>query len=235
MISIAVVEDERSFSEQLVQYIRRFTEETHQLLQVEVFHDGASFLDEYDGHFQIVFMDIVMPHMGGLDAAYRLREIDKNVCLVFITSMAQYAIRGYEVCALDFVIKPLAYELFKIKLEKAIAHIKVDETFHIPVPNGIQAVRFSQIKYIESNKHYLYFHTQEQTYRMRGSMRDIHQKFIENGFAFASGSLLVNLSYVEQAHGNEVVIAGNYMPIARTYKAEFWKTLTVYMSGGVSK
>ena len=157
------------------------------------------------------------------------------MCLIFLTSMAQYAIRGYEVAALDFVIKPLAYDLFKIKLEKAIAHIKVDESFHIPVSNGFQTVRFSQIRYVESSKHYLYFHTETGDYRMRGSMRDITAAFLANGFAAASASLLINLSYVEQASGSEVTVAGERLSVARTYKNDFWNRLTVYMSGGILK
>ena len=179
--------------------------------------------------------DGILFDLDGLDAARRLREVDQDVCLIFLTSMAQYAIRGYEVAALDFVIKPLAYDLFKIKLEKAIARIRVDESFHIQVSNGIKTVRFSQLRYVESSKHYLYFHTGTDTHRMRGSMRDITAAFLANGFAAASGSLLLNLSYVEQASGSEVTVAGEHFSVARTYKNDFWNRLTGYMSGGILK
>lgn len=233
MISIAIVEDEKPFAEQMLQYVHQFAAETHQAVQAQTFGDGMAFLDEYDGKFQIVFMDIVMPHMDGLDVAQRLRGMDRNVCLIFLTSMSQYAIRGYEVEALDYVLKPLTYDLFKIKLEKAIAHIQADEKFYIPVSNGFQSLTFSQIQYVESSKHYLYFHTADATCRMRGSMRSIAQTFLSNGFAAASTTLLLNLSYVEQATGNEVVLAGQKFSIARTHKADFWDRLTVYLSGGI--
>lgn len=233
MISIAIVEDEKEFAGILVEYIKRYMRETHRTISVSLYQNGASFIDEYSGKHQIVFMDIAMPHMNGLDAARKLREKDNTVCLIFITSMAQYAIRGYEVAALDFILKPVQYELFKIKLDKAISHIKEDAVYTIQIPNGVKNVRLADLIYIESNKHYLYFHTTSDAYRMRGSMRDVRDFFEGKGFAFANGSQLVNLSYVEAVHGNAIQIAGETLSIARTYKADFWNKLTVFMSGGI--
>ena len=115
-----------------------------------MFSDGASFIDEYTGGFQIVLMDIAMPNMNGLETARRLREIDDVVCLIFITSLSQYAIRGYEVSALDYVVKPLSYDLFKIKLAKAISHLNKDTIYTVKIPNGVQKIRLSDLVYIES-------------------------------------------------------------------------------------
>ena len=135
MIHIAIVEDEKEFAQTLQDYIQRYMAETHTAIQTDTFHDGMSFLDEYSGKYQIVFMDIAMPHMNGMDTAERLRKVDSNVCLIFITSLAQYAIRGYEVEALDFIVKPVAYDLFKIRLEKAISRIRTADYYTIKTAN----------------------------------------------------------------------------------------------------
>lgn len=231
MIHIAIVEDEKEFAQTLQEYIQRYMAETHTAIQADTFHDGMSFLDEYSGKYQIVFMDIAMPHMNGMDTAERLRKVDSNVCLIFITSLAQYAIRGYEVEALDFIVKPVAYDLFKIRLEKAISRIRTADYYTIKTANGLRKIRLSDLIYIESNKHYLYFHTTTETSRMRGTMRDLEGAFEQKGFALISGSLLVNLSYVEEIEGNSVTAGGEMLAVARAYKTKFRERLTEYMGG----
>lgn len=231
MIHIAIVEDDKEFVKMFQDYLQRYMRETHTAIQVETFHDGMSFLDEYSGKYQIVFMDIAMPHMNGMTTAERLREMDSDVCLIFITSLTQYAIRGYEVEALDFIIKPVTYDLFKIRLEKAISRISILDYYTIKTANGLRKINLSDLIYIESNKHYLYFHMTMETIRMRGTMHAVSAEFVQKSFAFISGSLLVNLSYVEGIQGNSLMVDGETFVIARTYKTKFRERLTEYMGG----
>ena len=115
MISIAVVEDDQEYQKQLLQYIEQYGKEQEAQYKITVFQNGMNFLDDYKGDCDLIFMDIAMPHMDGLETAAALRKRGDNTCLIFITSMAQYALKGYEVNAFDFLVKPLAYELFCIK------------------------------------------------------------------------------------------------------------------------
>ena len=112
MAKIAVVEDNDAMREQLCGFIAQYARESGRQLDVTAFADGAEIVDPYRPGFDIIFLDIEMPTLGGMPTAERIRQVDPDVVLVFVTNMAQYAIRGYEVDALDFVLKPVSYYQF---------------------------------------------------------------------------------------------------------------------------
>ena len=108
MAKIAVVEDNDAMRAQLCGFIAQYAQESGHQLDVTAFSDGAQLVEPYRPGFDIIFLDIEMPKLGGMPTAERIRRQDPDVVLVFVTNMAQYAIRGYEVDALDFVLKPAA-------------------------------------------------------------------------------------------------------------------------------
>jgi len=124
MAKIAVVEDNDAMRAQLCGFIAQYAQESGHQLDVTAFSDGAQLVEPYRPGFDIIFLDIEMPKLGGMPTAERIRRQDPDVVLVFVTNMAQYAIRGYEVDALDFVLKPVSYYQFSTKLERAFGKRK---------------------------------------------------------------------------------------------------------------
>lgn len=116
MFTVAVVEDDETAVAKLRACLDQYAA-THAGVQfdVTVFNEPTSFLDPYKTVWDIVFMDIEMPNMDGMEAAHRLRAVDSEVILIFVTNMAQFAAKGYEVDALDYIIKPFAYPDFERK------------------------------------------------------------------------------------------------------------------------
>lgn len=112
MFRIAVVEDDAEYIERITRYIERFAQENHLDIQTAAFRDGMEIVMNYHHGWDIIFLDIEMPNLDGFSAAKEIRARDSTVLLIFITNIARYAIHGYEVEALDFILKPVSYEQF---------------------------------------------------------------------------------------------------------------------------
>ena len=95
MTRIAIVEDEAAVREQLAGYVQRYTRQYGTPFEVTEFADGMEILEDYRPQFDIIFLDVEMKHLDGMETARRIRERDGGVLIVFITNMAQYAIRGW--------------------------------------------------------------------------------------------------------------------------------------------
>lgn len=237
MYKVAIVEDERATSDTFKKYIEDFAAEKNEKIEAEVFSDGMHFIAAYEPKYDIVLMDIVMPGINGIETAKKLREIDSAVIIMFITTMAQYAINGYEVNAIDFLLKPVNYFTFSLKLSKAmrLCDRRRDFGYAIKTSDGDVRVALSDIYYIESEKHYCVFHTCGGNYRMRMSMIEAEKEFAPKNFGRCSTSFLVNLAHIKSIKHDDVVLGGNkeiFVPISRTKRKTFLETFTVYIGGG---
>ena len=169
--------------------------------------------------------------MNGLEAAKRLRAQDENVCIIFITTLAKYAIRGYEVNALDFLVKPVEYELFasscKRRSPTAAAAGRKRSASSPPARCAASALPiFLLWRATSTTSSSMWGRT---SCAPRGSMRDIREQFLRNGFASIRNSTLVNLAHVDGFTGSEVTVGGAVLPIARSSKAEFLQALAAWV------
>lgn len=150
MLRCAIVEDSPRELEHLKECLARYSAERDIPLETTAFGDAASFLEHYRADYDIVFMDIELPGINGMEAAHRLREIDRQVILIFVTNMAQFAVKGYEVDALDYIIKPAQYGPLSIKLDRAAQRWRAAaESVMVALPTGTQRLLLWEIYYIE--------------------------------------------------------------------------------------
>ena len=120
MVRIGLVDDDSEHLKLMREFLGRYEREEKVGFSIEEYRDGLSFVEDYDGTLDVVFLDIEMPHIDGMTAAKKIRERDQTLGIVFVTNMAQFAIHGYEVNAIDFIVKPVSYYVFADKLKKAI-------------------------------------------------------------------------------------------------------------------
>lgn len=232
MIHIAVVEDEQAYVEQLTEYIARFQEEFSQEMKVTVFSDGDEIAEDYRADYDIILMDIQMRFMDGMTAAEKIRELDRDVVIMFITNMTSYAVKGYEVDALDYIVKPVEYFSFSRKLLRAMERVRKREESYlmIPVESGIQKLAVGEIYYVESFGHQLIYVTKKGRFASRGVMKQAEEQLVPKGFFRSGKSYLVNMKYVEGISEGCCVIHGEKLQISRQKRKEFMEVLLNYMS-----
>lgn len=233
MYHIGIVEDEREFAEQLQEFLRQYQREENLSFKISVFGDGAEILENYEPLYDLILLDIEMPKVNGMEAAEQIRRVDSDVVLVFITNMASYAIRGYEVGALDFIMKPITYYTFSMKLKRALRRAKQKEQQQIllTLPDGVKKIGIHQIFYVEVQNRMLHYHTDEGEYVMRGTMASVEQMLAAYPFVKCNHWYMVNLMHVTEVWKNMALVGGHELEISRRNRTAFLKALTEYVGG----
>ncbi|MBP5154329.1 MAG: response regulator transcription factor [Lachnospiraceae bacterium] len=230
MYKIALVDDEFDSSEKLTKCIEEYSKEFGVMFNVSRFRNGLNFIEEYSSEYDIVFMDIDMPHMNGMDAAERLRAMDPSVILIFVTFLAKYAIRGYKYDALDYMLKPVNYGAFKITMSRAIQRCAGREGREVILPSAEGKIRIelSCLDYVEISNHDITYHTSRGLYRAYGTMRAIEKLLPSDQFSKCNRCYLVNLRSVTRIQGNHVYVGDEELEISRPRKQEFLDALNEY-------
>lgn len=233
MLRIAIAEDEAACAQQLQRYLDTFGQEYHQELEVTVYPHGQALVDAYRGQYDLLLLDVEMPWLDGMATAQRIRRRDPEVVIVFITNMAQYAIRGYEVDALDYILKPVSYFSFSQRLNRAIGRIHSHSKHYliIPIKGGGKKLDVESIYYVESQGHSLIYHTASGDYTAGGTMKEIEEKLAPFHFFRCNKGYLLSLQYVDSIQDGCAVVNGERLLISRARKNEFMEALANYMGG----
>lgn len=233
MYHIALVEDEQEFQNQLKSFLIQYQEEHSTSFKISVFGDGEEILAGYEPVYDIILLDIEMPKINGMDAANKIRQSDADVVMMFITNIAGYAIRGYEVGALDFVMKPITYYGFSMRLTRALKRVKQRQQREIllSLVDGVKKLGIHQIYYVEVQNRFLHYHTDEGEYVVRGTMQGAEQLLGKYYFVKCNHWYIVNLKHVSEVKKNMAVVGGDELEISRRNRTPFLKALAEYVGG----
>ena len=233
MTRIAIVEDEAAVREQLAGYVQRYTRQYGTPFEVTEFADGMEILEDYRPQFDIIFLDVEMKHLDGMETARRIRERDGGVLIVFITNMAQYAIRGYAVGALDYVLKPVPYFAFSQQLQKALGQLEKRERHYlaVAVDGGMRRLDAAEIYYLESEGHKVHFYTEKEDFMVPGTLKNYEEKLVGRAFARCNSGYLVNLAQVSGVQQDMVQVGPYALQISRPRRKAFMAELADYIGG----
>ena len=164
-----------------------------------------------------------MPMMNGLEVAKKLRASDSSVALIFVTFLAKYALRGYEYAALDYVLKPVNYNAFKIKIRRAIQNCNERKTKSVRLPSnkGEIYLPVNEINYIEVFGHDITYHTSKGEIKAFGTLSLIESLLPAGQFERCNRCYLVNLRNVTRLEKNFVFLGEEKLQISSPRKKEF--------------
>ncbi len=242
MINVIILEDEDLAAEKLLSCLRRFEQNSEYSFKITRYDNAVKLLEEYKADADIIFVDIQLPMINGMNAAHMIRKQDADVVIVFVTNLAQYAIEGYEVDAMDFVLKPVSYSTLALKLErlcKIVEHKKLkkdaSKTIVFNTKNNIMRVSIDDILYIEVHNHNLLVHLKEETLTLRGTISSMYDKLKDYYFALCNSCYLVNLAYVKSIDSDEVVLNGtdDRLKISQPKRKAFIQEVAKYFGGSI--
>lgn len=235
LMRIAVIEDDQRYIDAVKDYIQRYETATGFACEVIPFSSADAFLFNYRPIYDCAIMDIDLPGMGGMEAAKKLREMDENVMIVFSTSYAQFAINGYEVNAIDYLVKPYPYEAFALTLDRARRRAAVQLMDSITVRNREREVHIPvrSIFYVEQKNHRLLYHTDTGVIDVWGTMPMAEKTLAPfSGFEKCGASYLVNLRYVRAVVDGMVTVGNEKLSLSRGRKKEFLQALNTFFATG---
>lgn len=230
-MNVAIIEDEKTESDRLIDYLQRYGREHSVKFNINVYKNGLDFMDGFKPVYDIVFMDIQMPVMDGMKTAEKLRTIDGECCLIFVTNIAAMAIRGYDYNAMFYLVKPLSYSVFAFKFDRVIAQIQKhkDDSIILNVIGSLIKLSMSSIYFVEVVRHDRIYHTAEGDFKVYGTLLDAEKDLPSESFVRCNACYLINLKYVTEITGDEVCVAGHKLKMSRSKKSAFQKALFDYM------
>lgn len=227
MIKIAIVEDDEKDAEILRSYIDRFGAEHAEQFVIERFNDGMQFISAYSATFDIVFMDIEMPVLDGISTARKLRELDNDVCLIFVSNLAKHALVGYEVDAMDYMVKPVKYFNFALKMEKAVRLRQNKRTGYLmlKIDESIKKIDFKEILFVEVFGHTAMIHAFKEVYTIRMTLGTLREKLPKLIFFQCNRSIIINLKYLREVKDSCAIVGEHNIKISRSKMTELFEAL----------
>ena len=226
MLRCIIVDDESGAIEILSRYIER----TPEIELVQSFRDSIealTFLAENDA--DLVFLDIDMPNLDGMQLSELIRQ--KDVLVIFCTAYSEYAVESYEKDAIDYLLKPIAYERFLKAAQKALKarseETKLARNGMLFIKSGprIHQIDTREVLYMEKKGHYIVFHTPGKELLSRMNMNDLMKTLPSDNFVRIHRSYVVAIDKIDTIEKYMVVIKGKRIPIGESYKDDFFSCI----------
>lgn len=234
MLRVLIIEDEDAHADKLKLYLSRFGEEEGVEFRV-TWYGSAVELAETRPVFDLVFLDIRLPGINGMEAAELIRTYDTETPIIFVTDLSQYAVEGYRVNALDFLVKPVEYGDFKMRMRRAMQAIaqSQERSVFVPTRDGLRVLPSRDVVFVEVLNHRLLFHLAGgETIQLRGALGQLEEELGNRSFVRISKSYLVNMRHVRSISGSSVTLStGETCYVSRSRRKSALAAIADYYGG----
>ena len=232
-IRVAVVEDNPLDCETLKQNLSRYEQEKGVCIEKAVFSDGEDLVTDYAANYDLILLDIEMAFMNGMETARRVRALDPEVPIIFVTNAPQYAIEGYKVRAMDYILKPVSWFSFCESLDRVFQYRRTRERQYLTIAMKDGRIRLDvdDICYVEVQDHQLIYNTRNGRYVTKSTIREAEAQLSLPQFFRCNRCYIVNLKYVEAYKGYDVRVNGDLLQVSRRQRKSFLDALNAYMNG----
>ena len=232
MYRIAVIDDELPEQKHMEGLLRAYESGHSVRFHIVCYEDGADFIEDFHDQYDIIFCDIRMKFTDGLTAAREIRRRNSAAILIFTTNLSDFAIQGYEVEALGYMLKPISKALLERNLDRALDRLASKKTAYLVIESGSRVMRIpiEEITYIDCLKHYQYIHTVHETHKVLTPLTELEARLDPEAFSRSSSGILVHYRYVKGADRQTVRVGDEVLPISRGRQKAFMAGLTAYLT-----
>lgn len=231
---LMICDDEPEMCLNIRGMLDRFSEECGVEFEIFECYSGAELLRRLSFDTDVLLLDIKMEAMTGMEAAKIIRKTNQDLCIIFITTMTQYAMEGYLVHAFGFIKKPLRYSQFRLQMADTVRLLKSRKKETITLRSGSQTYNLEagSILYLEIYGHEIHIVQTGETLSYYGTLSGLESSLNGKGFFRCHKSYLVNLRHVGKIESSQAVLNnGTVIPVSKYRKKEFMQAFASYMGG----
>ncbi|MCO4270882.1 two-component system response regulator RgaR [Clostridioides difficile] len=217
MFRVVICDDEKIQRSILKEFTEKLLSERCLNYQILEFSCGEDLISKYPEKIDIIFLDIQMKDINGIEVAKKIRKFDEKVEIIFTTAFSEYAPQGYEVRAYRYLVKPIEYSNFAMGVNLCIDNLQRKKERYIVLNSkkGFNRILIDSILYVETVKRDLVVHTIGRDYKANMSMKQAEKSLCENGFFRCHTSFIVNLRRIEDLRDNMITINEQFIPISK--------------------
>lgn len=217
-ICTAICDDLPTDREVVSQYLKRWADSRGHTITLSMFSSAESFLFAFDDSkaYELLLLDIEMEKINGVELAGKIRQVNREVQIVFISGYSDYISDGYDVDALNYILKPVKYEKLEKVLDKAAERIQsCEKAIFLETADGIERVPLYDIVYIDVYGNYVTVHTTTKEYKVKQTLAKI-EKELDGRFFKTNRSYIVGMRFIQRTSRTEVTLTtGDVIPLSR--------------------